>query len=80
LYLKADNAALQESRRAIECGYIPKEYEEQAKKMCEQTLKRFLHEMTHNMRTVSDDFKSELMSGAMTSIMKERGLRNNEKK
>ena len=40
--------------------------------MCEQALKRFLHELTSNMRHSSEDTHTELLSGAMASIMKEK--------
>ena len=43
--------------------------------MCEQALKTFLHDMTKNMRNSEDDFKSELISGSMSAIIKQRGIR-----
>ena len=55
IYQKAYTSAAQESRRVIEKGFIPKEYEEEAKKMCEQALKRFLHDMTSSMRNATDE-------------------------
>ena len=55
IYQQAYKAAYDESQRAIKNGYIPKEYQEQAQKMCEQALKRFLHDMTKNMRDSSQD-------------------------
>lgn len=76
IYLKADKAAHEESARAIDCGYIPKEYEAETKKMCEQTLKRFLHDITNNIRNGSEDFKSELLSGAMNSVIKNKVSKN----
>jgi glutamyl-tRNA reductase len=53
IYKKAFVAAEQESLRVISKGFLPKEYESEAKKMCEQTVKRFLHEMTLSMRNSS---------------------------
>ena len=55
IYEKAYEAAAEESTRVVEKGFIPKEYEAQAKKMCEQALKRFLHDMTSSMRNSSDE-------------------------
>jgi len=55
IYEKAYKNAYEESSRAIKCGYIPKEYEEQSRKMCEQTLKRFLHDLTKEMRESSHE-------------------------
>jgi len=75
IYNRAQDAAQQESQRAIVSGYIPKEYQDQAQKMCEQALKRFLHEYTKNMRNASEDAYTEIISGAMASIMKDKDLK-----
>ena len=72
IYTRAELAAKEETVRVINNGYIPKEYEAQAQKMCEQALKRFLHDYTTNMRCASEDAHTELLSGAMASIMKEK--------
>lgn len=64
IYLKAYAAAQTESNRAVVHGYIPKEYQLQAQKMCEQSLKRFLHEMIENMRNNSKESNAESMSSA----------------
>ncbi len=73
IYQKAAIAAKEESERAIKSGYIPKEYGAEAQKMCEQALKRFLHDFTTNMRSASSqDTQSELLSGAMALMMKEK--------
>jgi len=72
MYLKAEKAASNETKRVMKSGYIPKEYEQQAQKMCEQALKRFLHDMTSKMRMASEDSQTDLLEGAMASIMKER--------
>jgi glutamyl-tRNA reductase len=72
IYTRANKAAKDESQRAIKNGYIPKEYEAEAQKMCEQALKRFLHQLTSNMRDSSEDTHTELFSGAINSIMKTR--------
>ncbi len=54
IYLKAQLSAKTESQRAVTNGYIPKEYQAQAQKMCEQTLKRFLHDLTKQMRETAE--------------------------
>lgn len=72
IYTKADSAAQEESLRAIKSGYIPAEYQMQSQKMCEQALKRFLHEFTKNMRSGGENPTSELLKGAIASISKER--------
>ncbi len=74
LYIKAYSCATDESNRAVNSGFIPKEYEEQSKKMCEQAIKRFLHDMTKKMRTSSEDAQTELLSGSFSSIMKDENL------
>lgn len=70
IYLRANRAAKEESQRAIKNAYIPKEYEQEAQKMCEQALKRFLHELTANMRSSSEDTQTQFLSKTVSSIMK----------
>ena len=72
IYTRANQAAEEESSRAIKAGYIPKEYEAEAKKMCEQALKRFLHDVTAKIRSGAEDTQSELISGAIASLAKEK--------
>ena len=69
IYLKASRAAKQETDRAINNGYIPREYEAEALKMNEQVLKRFLHDLTKNMRNVSEDSKADMISGAVKFLV-----------
>lgn len=64
IYQKASLAAKEETQRVMKKGFIPKEYEEQVLKMNEQVLKRFLHDLTTNMRNVSEDSKADMISGA----------------
>ena len=79
IYQKAYKTAAKESTRAIDKGFIPSEYEAQAKKMCEQTLKRFLHEMTSSMRNSSDEsghaITTHMMHIFSDSIEKEKPVR-----
>ena len=70
IYEKAQRAAGEESSRAIKAGYIPKEYEAEAKKMCEQTLKRFLHDVTKQMRASSQEPNASLLANAFGNITK----------
>ncbi len=69
IYQKAYKAAETETKRAIKKGFIPKEYEAQAKKMAEQALKRFLHDMTKKMREASHEAKSDTVTGALQYIL-----------
>jgi glutamyl-tRNA reductase len=71
IYQKASSAAKAESKRVIQNGYIPKEYETQVQKMCEQVLKRFLHDMTHKMRSVSEESKSDMITGALQFLVQD---------
>jgi glutamyl-tRNA reductase len=68
IYQKAYKTAEIEANRAINNGYLPKEYAHQAQKMAEQTLKRFLHDMTSTMRKVTNEPKSESISGMMQML------------
>ena len=79
IYTKAYESAAKESARAVEKGFIPSEYEAQAKKMCEQALKRFLHDMTSSMRNASDQSGHKITTDMMhifsDSIEKEKPKR-----
>ncbi|MCF6340002.1 MAG: glutamyl-tRNA reductase [Sulfurimonas sp.] len=74
IYEKAFNAAKEESNRVMKNGYIPKEYESQVNKMAQQVLKRFLHNMTVQMRDKSDETKSDL--GPMQYLVDEGKMKN----
>ena len=69
IYQKAYKVAEVESLRAVKKGFIPKEYEAEARKMAEQTLKRFLHDMTKQMRHTSTEAKSDTISGMMQMVL-----------
>ncbi len=69
IYQKAFEAARIESDRAIKKGFIPKEYEEQAYKMTQQALKRFLHQMSSKMRSVSEESKADMLTSAVQFLI-----------
>ena len=60
IYRRAFSAAAEESERVIAKGFIPREHEEALRKATEQTMKRFLHNMTMKMRDVSGETKSDI--------------------
>jgi glutamyl-tRNA reductase len=70
IYEKAFEAAKAESDRVIKKGYIPKEYEAQIRKMSEQVMKRFLHQMSSKMRSVSEESKSDMVTSALQFLIK----------
>jgi glutamyl-tRNA reductase len=70
IYQKAFEAAKRESDRVIKKGFIPKEYEAEIRKMSEQVMKRFLHEMTSKMRSVSEESKSDMVTSALQFLIK----------
>ncbi|MDD3475959.1 MAG: glutamyl-tRNA reductase [Sulfurimonas sp.] len=69
IYQKAFEAARIESDRAIKKGFIPKEYEEQIRKMSQQALKRFLHQMSSKMRSVSEESKADMLTSAVQFLI-----------
>ncbi len=70
IYEKAFLAANKESSRAISKGFIPKKYEDATKKVCEQALKRFLHDMTSSMRNSSEVSNSNISINMMNIFSK----------
>jgi glutamyl-tRNA reductase len=77
IYLRAMRAADLESERAVSNGYLPKEYAEQARKMAEQAMKRFLHGKMQRLREVTEEDESESLMNALSHIL---GLDKQEKK
>ncbi|MBL0707615.1 MAG: glutamyl-tRNA reductase [Sulfurimonas sp.] len=71
IYEKAFKDAKIESDRVIDNGFIPKEYEKEVHKMAQQVIKRFLHEMTSKMRSVSEESKSDMITGALQFLIKQ---------
>ena len=69
IYQKADDAVDVETQRALKKGFIPKECEYEAKKMAQQAIKRFLHDMTKKMREASHEAKSDTVTGAMQYML-----------
>ncbi len=69
IYQKADDAVEVETQRALKKGFIPKECEYEAKKMAQQAIKRFLHDMTKKMREASPEAKSDTVTGAMQYML-----------
>lgn len=65
IYQKAYESAAVESARVIDKGFIPAEYETEARKMCEQALKRFLHDMTLSMRNSTDETGHNITTNMM---------------
>ncbi|WP_309497714.1 glutamyl-tRNA reductase [Sulfurovum sp.] len=52
------NAIDKEIQRAMDKGFVPKEYEDNMRKMAEQMFNRFLHDPTQNLRHSSTEKKN----------------------
>jgi len=83
--LQADEAIAKELERAIKKKFVPKEYEENMKKMAKQMFNRFLHDATQNLRQSSTDIdgpcKIESISkmfGVETNDINEKKYKENE--
>lgn len=71
MYLRASDAALSETSRVIQNGYIPKEYSDAVHKATLQALKRFLHPFTERMRDGSDPMRIDTLIESMSFLMNE---------
>lgn len=69
MYLRASDAALQETVRVTRNGYIPKEYEMAVHKATLQALKRFLHPFAERMRDGSDPMRVDALIESMSFLM-----------
>jgi glutamyl-tRNA reductase len=73
IYLRAHAAAVEETERVMSSGFIDEKYREQALKMSEQAIKRFLHNLTKNMRDVTGQTKSDMLIESMKYLLGTEG-------
>ncbi|MEA1917428.1 MAG: glutamyl-tRNA reductase [Campylobacterota bacterium] len=71
LYVKALKDAQAESSRAIKNGYIPREYEEQVNKLANQSIKRFLHDISTQLRKNTKQNDTQSISEAFNFLLGE---------
>ena len=71
LYVKAQKDAQTESSRAIKNGYIPREYKEQVNKLANQSIKRFLHDVTSHLRKNTKQNDTQSISDAFSFLLDE---------
>lgn len=69
IYQRAERSAQRETARAIEKGFLPKAYEQQAQKMAVQTLKRYLHPQVMQLRKAADIGDIDAMIESMSFIL-----------
>ncbi len=69
MYKRAYKASTDETARVITKGFIPKEYEQEAVKMGEQVVKRFLHDLTSKIRASSNGNDSDTLIKALTYML-----------
>ncbi len=73
IYLRAHAAAVEETDRVIAKGFIDKAHREQALKMSEQSIKRFLHDLTNNMRNTTGLEKSDILVESLKFLLGKEG-------
>ncbi len=73
MYQSAQVAADAETARVLEAGYIPNEYKKEIQKLSEQTLKRFLHDISLKIRHSNEDGKTDEMVAMLDYIFNEEG-------
>ncbi len=69
LYIRAFEAAKAETARVIDKKFIPKEYEKNLQKACEQSIKRLLHDMSKQMRLSVNESKSDAAVESLKNII-----------
>ena len=71
MYLRGFDAAKAETSRVIDKKYIPKEYEQNIQKACEQSIKRLLHDLSKQMRQSVHEAKSDGIIESLKKILDE---------
>lgn len=76
MYLKASTIIEKKMQNAIKKGFIKTEDEENIKKLCETVLNEFLHQPTHELKSISKDVECDMVLGTVQSIFGLQGESN----
>lgn len=71
LYLRAADAAAFETQRVVSKKFIPQEYEANVQKACEQSIKRFLHDLSAHMRQSVQESQTDGIIESLKKILDE---------
>jgi len=80
IYIKGQNIIEKKMKKALKKGYVPKEYEENIKKLCQSVLAEYLHEPSRQLKKFSKNMECDIVVGTIQSMFCEnRSNMNNVK-
>lgn len=68
LYLKGDNIIDKKLQNAIKKGFIPKEHEENIKKLCQTIMSEYLHNPSKQLKNISRNMECDLVVSSVQSM------------
>lgn len=68
LYLKGDSIIEKKLQNAIKKGFIPKEHEENIKKLCQTIVSEYLHHPSKQLKSISRNMECDLVVSSVQSM------------
>lgn len=69
MYLRAESAAAEETARAVSKGFIPPTHAHSARKLAEQSLKRYLHPISEQLREAANEGDIDAVIASVAFIL-----------
>ena len=76
MYVKGADVIERKMKNAIKKGFIKEEDSANIKKLCETVLSEFLHQPTHELKTLSKNLECDMVLGSVQSIFGLQGESN----
>ncbi|RBQ28209.1 glutamyl-tRNA reductase [Aliarcobacter vitoriensis] len=77
IYTKGHNIIDKKMKNAIKKGYVPKEYEDNIRKLCETVLIEYLHEPSRQLKRFSKNMECDIVVGTIQNMFCENKTKSN---
>ncbi|WP_418185035.1 glutamyl-tRNA reductase [Aliarcobacter vitoriensis] len=77
IYTKGHNIIDKKMKNAIKKGYVPKEYEDNIRKLCETVLIEYLHEPSRQLKRFSKNMECDVVVGTIQNMFCENKTKSN---
>jgi len=77
IYIKGENIIDKKIQKALKKGYIPKEYENNIRKLCQSVLAEYLHEPSKQLKNFSKNMECDIVVGTIQSMFCENKSNTN---
>ncbi|MBL3520531.1 glutamyl-tRNA reductase [Aliarcobacter lanthieri] len=77
IYIKGHNIIDKKIKNAIKKGYVPKEYEDNIRKLCETVITEYLHEPAKQLKRFSKNMECDIVVGTIQNMFCESKTKTN---